>query len=540
MKTKYIYQSKITLCLLPVLILFFISGCSEDLLNKQPLDALSVGTFWQTENDAKLALTGVYNSNKNAEEGRNFYGYSLLTLDAATDNGCFAGHGRESRFTDGRLVPTWNRNQWHYERSYIRIAAANNFLENIDAVEMDAAKKKEMIAEVRFLRAYQYFWLCQFYGGVPLVEKVLTVDEANTLTRNTKAEIVNFVEDELTAAATDLPPARPAEEDGRIVKAAALAMKGRLLMAEKRWAEAATIYSDIMGMDIYELDPRYKELFEDGGKGSKEVIYSVKYMENVQGTTTNRSYKPQQYGGWSKLDPYNDLVRAFDMTDGQPEDQSPLFNPSNPYINKDPRLYATVFVPGMEFQGSIYQPHPDSVPSYADFSGIRYGYNLKKYVDEYYTGDITNYGADFVVIRYAEILLSYLESEFEANGGVATQQLLDETVNLVRARAEVNMPPIMLPDFSRDRMRNERRVETAWEGIRLFDIMRWEIAHIVCTGDVTSIKLTDDPENSAYNVDKDGFFIIYAKAFNYPTNYLWPIPQTEIDINPLLEQNPGY
>ena len=90
-------------------------------------------------------------------------------------------------------------------------------------------------------------------------------------------------------------------------------------------------------------------------------------------------------------------------------------------------------------------------------------------------------------------------------------------------------------------MRNERRVETAWEGLRLWDILRWNIAHIVCTGPQTGIKLTNDPANyTDYLVDENGYFIGGVKAFRNPENYLWPIPQSEIDINPNLEQNPGY
>lgn len=539
---KQIYNkinSKICIALLLCSVILL--GCQDDFLDKAPLDELSTGTFWQSEADAMLALTGVYSRTHHKEEGRNFYGYSILYLDGASDNGAFAARGREYQFTSGNLNSSNGRIRNRWVTSYQRIAACNNFLDNIGNVEMDEAKKAEITAEVRFQRAYQYFWLSQYFGSVPLIKNVITIDEANTQTRTPKAEVVKFIEDELTAAAAALPITRPAAEHGRILKAAALAMKGRLLMAEERWTEAASVYKEIIDMDEFEIDPRYKELFEAAGDNSKEVVYSVKYVQDTKGTMVALTHRPQQFGGWHKIEPFNSLVQAFDMIDGKPATDSDLFDPANPYVNRDPRLYATCFLPGVsKFQGKVFQAHPDSGVVGDGISSNRIGYAVRKWVDEGYEGNYKTYGGDFPHIRYAEVLLSYLESKFEA-GDEVTQQLLDETVNMVRGRADVNMPPIQLADFTRERLRNERRVETAWEGLRLWDIMRWRIAHIVCNGPVKGMKLTNDPASyTAYNVDENGYYVVDQKAFKENANYLWPIPQTEIDINPGLEQNPGY
>lgn len=539
---KFIRLDKTTLILWLVLVfsMVLVASCDEDLLDKQPLDSLSAGTFWKSESDATLALSGVYARTHNAEEGRNFYGYSLLYLDGATDNGSFANRTRAFAFTSGSLSASNDRITTRWNRSYERIASCNNFLDNIASVEMDEAKKAEITAEVRFLRANQYFWLSQFFGGVPLIKNVITIEEANSQIRATKAEVVQFIEDELDLAAADLPEVRLDAENGRILKGAALAMKGRLLMAEERWVDAAQVYKEIIDMDVFEIDPRYKELFEDEGDGSKEVIFAVKYMQDVKGTQVALTHRPQQFGGWHKIEPFTDLILSYDMDDGLPADKSSRFDPENPYINRDPRLYATCFLPGVsKFQGKIFQAHPDSGVVGDGLQSNRIGYAVRKWVDEGYEGNQRTYGGDFPQIRYAEVLLSYLESKFEA-GDEITQQLLDETVNKVRGRAAVNMAPIMLADFSRDRLRNERRVETAWEGLRYWDIMRWKIAHIVCRGSVKGMKLTNDPANyTDYNVDENGYYIVAEKNFK-DNNYLWPIPQSELDINPDLGQNPGY
>ncbi len=538
MKYKEIYTNKIW-SLITLTFLFMFCGCDDSVLDKEPLDELSTTTFWTSESDALMGLTAVYSKTKGTEESQNFYGISMLYLDAATDNGALSGLTRYWYFTNGDLEATNSRVSTHWSNSYKRIATANDFLANIYSCDMDEDERNEMIGEVQFMRAWQYFWLTTFWGDVPLVTSILTTEEANTLTRTPASTVETFIEEQLNSAIDLLPDTRPDDEDGRIVKAAAQVLKGRLLMAQKRWSEASAIFQSIINSGNYTLDSRYKELFEDEGEGSNEIIYSVKYMEDVSYNTIPKVHLPIQFGGNNKLEPFGNLMKVYDMTDGLPQDESPLYDPTNPYLNKDPRLYYTFFLPEItEFRGSIFDPIN---AGYSDFSSNKYGIALKKYTDEYFDGDSKNYGSDFIMIRYAEVLLNYLECEFEANNGNITQELLDETVNAIRAREAVNMPAIAITDFTEERMRNERRVELAWEGLRYWDILRWGIAHEVCTGDVISIYLTDDPDNyTGYPVNDEGYRIIGTKAFKNPTNYLWPIPQTEIDINPALEQNDGY
>jgi len=169
------------------------------------------------------------------------------------------------------------------------------------------------------------------------------------------------------------------------------------------------------------------------------------------------------------------------------------------------------------------------------------GYGYMKYIDPGYTLDNRTYGGSIPLVRYAEILLSYLESKLEA-GDHITQQLLDETINKVRGRASVNMPAITETDATalRPILRNERRVELALEGIRHYDILRWHIAHIVLDANVYGSKVCDLPGACRFTVDAQGHYYLYKRAFRENVDYLWPIPQSEIDINPNLEQNPGY
>ena len=218
------------------------TGC-KDFLDQQPLTQLSEASFWKNENDAMLALTGCY---RMSNVGNNSYTNEYLIMSSMTDDSgykhgsvgvIYSGYVREG---DSQVVQAiWNR-------AYTTIFKTNYFLENIENADMDAAKKAEITAEVRFLRAYEYFYLSTLYGAVPLITNVLTIEEANSQSRTSQMDVQDFAIQELTAAASDLPAERPADERGRIVKGAALGIKGRLLMTQEKWSEAAVAFKAIM------------------------------------------------------------------------------------------------------------------------------------------------------------------------------------------------------------------------------------------------------------------------------------------------------
>ena len=163
-------------------------------------------------------------------------------------------------------------------------------------------------------------------------------------------------------------------------------------------------------------------------------------------------------------------------------------------------------------------------------------------MDESFSGNLMNYGGNWIIIRYPEILLSYLESKLES--GVSVDQiLLDETVNLIRGRTSVNMPAVVETDPQRLReiIRRERRVEFAFEGLRYYDILRWGIAAEELNRQFTGMKLTSDPANyKDYPVDNEGYFLYQKRNFKKGTNELWPVPLSETQLNKNLVQNKNY
>lgn len=514
-----------------------------DIFDKEPLDKVSDSTFWQTEQDAELALTGCYINTGGSWNGEDFWTpRSLVHMDLAAGNGS-EKEGMPDHITDGSLISSNFVIEYHWKYSFAKIATCNNFLDHINDIQIDEKKRERMKSEVRVLRAYEYFNLALYFGDVPLVTKIQTLEEANNVVRTAKQDVWNFVEQELVESADILPMKVADSEKGHMTAAAALGILGRLYMAEQKWHEAASAYKRIMDSDKYSIDPRFKELFWEAGEFSPEIVMSSQYVENDYSHALLQFLVPEAWGGWHQYSPYNELVKEFECIDGNPIDESPLYDKDNPYENRDPRLDYTVMINQRTvFKGKTFISEPNS-GSPDVFTKYKWsGYAINKFMDENFNGNLANYGGDFSLIRYAEVLLGYLESKLESGENV-TQSLLDETINLVRGRKAVNMPSVTETNAAKLRtiIRRERRVEFAFEGLRYYDILRWGIAAEELNRQFTGMKLTNDPAHyNDYEVDEEGYLIYQKKEFKKGVNELWPIPLSEIQINPNLTQNSGY
>ncbi len=534
-----------------IIITLFVSclsftSCEDVILEKQPLDQLSSTKFWNTPEDALLALAGVYNK---ATSWSNIDHVSKF--DCNTDNG-IDRKANQSFLSYGTLNPATLEIKSYWNNSYREIAGCNYFLENINRVKnLTDAKKVQMIAEVRFLRAFTYFNMSLYWGGVPLVTKILTMEESITINSATKEEIVTFVLSELGAIENDLPATRTVNEHGRIVKAAALAIKGRLLMADKKWADAATAYKAIIDMGVHKIDPLYAELFNGKNEASSEIIFSRKYLAGEIANSSQLFYRPSVDGGWHHINPFQSLVDSYLCKDGKPTSESSLYDPLFPVVKKgvnyrDPRLLYTIFYPGIStIKGRMYQGHPDSTKVIGDVftydSGMT-GYCLQKYVDNTYTGDVNSSGVDNPIIRYAEVLLSYLECKINS-GSTIDQSLLNLTINAVRGRASVQMPAVSETDPKKLMLvlKRERRVELAYEGLRYWDLIRWgEAAEALDNKPQYGIFLTKDPANyKRFPVGPNGHYFVINLKFK-ATNIPWPVPQDELDINTSMSQKDNW
>lgn len=539
---SYIYKVSVMMgftCLTAIL------GCKKNLLDTQPLSSISDATFWKTANDATLALNGVYDS------GAGFTGYNFWAGTSMVNLDLMAGNGSEKElipdnFTNGTLNSTYSFVGSYYSQAYSQITRCNNFLANIDRVTMDGAQKAVMVGEVKTIRAYNYFNLALYFGDVPLVQRLLTVDEANSVARTPKETVWSFCETELRAAATALPVSVSADRLGHLTSASALAILGRLQLAQKKWNDAAASYKMIIDFNYYSIDPRYRELFLNAGENSREIIMSMQYIRDTYNHALLQYLTPETWGGWHQYSPFNELVETYECKDGKTITESALYDKNNPYNNRDPRMDFNIMISDRtSFRGRVYSAKPGTtLPDRLNqYPGVWSGYSIYKFLeDDPAVATTNNTGNNFPLIRYAEVLLGYLEAKLEGGGGV-DQALLDATINKVRGRAAVAMPPVTSTDPStlRTIIRRERRVEFAFEGIRYFDCLRWGIIGSENNQQFTGMKLTNDAANyKDYPVNANGYYLFRKRNFITGKNELWPIPQSERDLNKNLTQNPGY
>ncbi|WP_321308173.1 RagB/SusD family nutrient uptake outer membrane protein [Marinifilum fragile] len=533
-------------------LLFVFAGCSEDFLERSPSDQVSSTNFFTQEKDLVYAVNAVYAS-IGFNSWETTYGYStdLLRIENLTDN-ALDHHSWNAgfRLADG----TASAYDWYVEHRwrerYRGIQRANRIFEGADGVtDINAEKKARLLAEAKFLRAYFYFDLVYLFGDVPFITNSLTPDEAAESTRTAKQTILDAILTDLTAAATDLPISYSSDNLGRVTKGAALSLKARILLYQEKWGEAAAAAKEVMDLAVYTIYPSYQKMFTYEGINNSEVIFDLQEMHEKQWNFTLQNYGPNSVGGWSSGCPLQSLVDTYECTDGNTIDVSPLFDPNNPYANRDPRLTHSILYPGHDWRDGVFNSIPGATypgkeiiagDDLTDGTGGQWnktatGYNWLKYIseDDVDNGDYWNGAIHFILIRYAEVLLTYAEAKIENDD---IDQSVYDAINEVRQRPDVNMPLITTgksKEQLRTIVRRERRVELAFEGLRLMDIRRWKIAENVMPG---------VPEGLTYTDPNSGEEVTLSwgeRTFNLNKHYLWPIPQTEIDISH-LEQNPGW
>ncbi len=505
------------------------SSCSDDFLQKDSLTSVSTSTFWTTESDATEGLAACYDGlqSKYLYNGDTYSG-GPLNMDCMTDNG---GHFNWSGWMAGYDIcngihtsSSWLVSDF-WKASYEEIKRCNTLIDNIDRVSMDANTVATYKAEAKVLRALIYLNLTMTYNDVPFLTHVQSLTDAES-EKSDRATIVEAIMQDLKDAADVLPTTASAR--GRITKGAALSILGRTALYNQKWADAISAYKSVMNLG-YALYPDYAGLFTEENEGCSEIIFSVRYEGpgKEEGSAIG--------GHWdTPLEAVNgtlDLADAFYTTAGTPTtdtkicekkaDGSPdLWNVNTArYDNRDPRLKATLFVPGMAWKNNT-NLYGGAAASYSTI-----------YVMKYFNPNLNwssswDSGQDFYISRYAEVLLSLAEALVE-NGSYNYSEVTG-LVNQVRARA--GMPSVedvegssLSQEELRQVIRHERRVETAFEGLRLFDLYRWK-----------------ELKNAADRINKeasDNGFLYEMRNFRGEQEYVWPLPQSELDANPKLVQS---
>lgn len=511
----------------------FLLSCNKDLLKTIPNDRVTSVIFWKTDNDAVLAANAIYTKLPGADVFTNW--------DAMSDIGHVTlGWRDQSIMEKGAYDATIFPVLAIWDNDYAAIQASNIFLGNVDKIKVqDPVLIKTLKGEVKVLRAFFYIHLAELYGDVPLITSEISLEDSRKLTRTPVSDVWDFISKELLEAADLLPVT--ASQKGRITKGAALALEARAMLFANRYQAAADAARQVMDLNVYSLYPSYENLFSYEAENNQEVIFDREYIKNIESNNIFALTTPNSlFAQVNSFVPTKNAVDAYEMNNGKEiTDPTSGFNPRDPYKNRDPRLKYSIFVLGETLpNGKIYDPRPGSgTPDAIGFSenSTATGFNVKKYVNKEDMNDPNNCGINIIYIRYAEVLLSYAEAKIELN---QIDQTVLDAINAVRQRPDVNMPPIQniaSQEEMRKLVRHERLVELEFEGLRYFDIRRWKIAEDVIPGIIYGMTYVDATGQLA-TISITGF----EKIFNKNRDYLWPIPQTEVLMNPGLKQNPGW
>lgn len=522
------------------------SSCQDNFLDKVPLDFVSPDNYLSNDEQTLIVLNGVYHQ---LDFGGTTHPYQKTypyALDLATDD-AFSNSPWEGMtiFARGQTTPTSTRVEWQWSRNYQGIARANVLIDAIERADYESENKRRYSAEAKFLRAWYYNDLVTFFGDVPLILEPGNLDNAQPA-RTAKEVVVEQIIKDLNDAIPDLPVKyEEAKDDGRVTKGAALAFKSRVLLYNSMWSEAATAAKACIDLGVYSLYPDYYGLFQEENEASasaSEIIFQVYYTPEI-----NPSYFTMSIMvWWPSYLPTLQLANAYYMDNGLPiSDPNSGFDAENPYMNRDPRLSASLYYPGSLFKSAAMGVTQEMrIPSWL-LAGS--GFKPRKYVSETLTNVESGEGLNKYLIRYAEVLLNYAEAKNEADGpGPEVYDAIDQ----LRDRAGMTSLSAAMPGLSKEQMRNvirnERRVELVFEGLRWADIRRWEIGPQVMV-DALGYD-ADFLKEGAYPGDGMGTTedwqyrtkIIDKRQFNPAKDYLWPIPQIEMNANKNMVQNPYY
>lgn len=567
-KIKYKFQFIPKLFTLGILIAF-LHGCGENFLTQYPKDQVTAGTFYNTEDDYAAAINGVYDGLTQfmVAEFQPF-------MDMATPF-CECGGGRYDVYKINQTNGVININDQYSEASkywilyYRCIGRANIVLANIDnpnSTTVSQAFKNRVKGEALFLRAYSYFNLVQLFGDVPLIIAPQNYDDL-LVSRTPKAQVYEQMINDLVAAEANLPSVktyRGTSNLGRVSKGAAQSLLGKCYLYQENWAKAEEWFDKVIASGDYQLVPYYVDQFWPSGENGIESIFEIQFSSNNPGTDINRyplyagfdvisntywiegfdymlptEYYCDQFETKNGYKVQSSFVKRTTIQNGNYNFQynftsnDPAFDPSKPYDIRDPRLKWTAWYDNTPYISEDFMKRGNMTGTnfISDYSERSNHCTVK-----YLTGKASpsdNSDMNMIVIRYADVLLMDAEAKIEQNKLSEAVALIDE----VRQRPSVNMPTVEQvglvqgKDIAnnqsnlRQYLREERYRELAFEwGHIYFDQIRW--------------KIYDEEMTKYWTANKEGYS---NQAFTWNDRWwLWPIPASEREKNPNLEQNPGY
>lgn len=582
-------MKKSIILLTTIFTLILWSAC-EDTLDRPPVSDLSEETVFSDIRLFREYRNGLYDLLPTNHDGANSPAMANNNLIAISDEG-------ESMMQTGVIVNRYNDGDFWassyeftgaYNNNYVGIRRANKILENIENLKAIAepAEAENIEGEALFFRAFCHFELIKRYGGLPYIEKVLDINEDLNLSRLTYNECVEKIVADCELAKNKLPLKWDDAQFGRATKSAAMCLKATALIYnasplnnpsndKQRWEKAARACYDVIalkdqsGQPLFSLMPgeNYLDIFQkEMFEGNTEIIFS-KVEGKQSGGTIDKIYLPIIFASqWTGAAPTQNIADYFQMKNGRDiTDPSSGYQSQNPYANRDPRFYhdflyngvdwmpITVKIDGIDVQKKeieFWVSH-DNLSQGRDIGPEGYsktGYYFKKMWPYGFRNDrddanpgITG-SLPWFYYRLGGIYLFYAEAANEAFGpdadGLGVGLTARQAVNIIRNR--VGMPNV-LPEYSanqeqmREQIMKERAVELFGEGHRWYDGLRWKKAEEWFNGPVYRMKVTKLADGTI-EYEK---VLLENRVFS-ERNYRYPIPLSQINMNPNLTQNPGW
>lgn len=541
--------------------LLLVTSCQDiDLL---PKDDLADSQFWKSPSDYMKAVNQLYDR--------------METFDIKDVDSDIA-YGQEGDRTSNGTVVAENEDAEGWNDRFTDLRSCNKIIEKSAIYTGEFSEIERYVAEARFFRAYTFWRMMKKYNDVPLLTKVLNIDSPELYGgRNPQKEVEDFILSELEAIYSKLPlqSQLASDEKGRITQGAALALKARVALFAGTWAkyhQHRSDYKELLEQAIvaaekvrvsneYSLyegsgNESYRRLFIEEGDDSPEDILSNRYYKdirmhsNAHGVYWGQRGTPTQKLAGMYLCKNSGLPieRAGSGFQGYQK-------MTDEFQDRDPRMSQTFLIPGTTYN-SPQDGQLVCAPEFTTRPETRTGYKLWKLMGEARTG-VNESTYDYHIIRYAEVLLILAEATYEKEDAIS-DQVLQNTINVVRSRKGVEMPPLTNSFVQENglnmqtEIRRERTVELAFEGFRRDDLRRWKTAETELPNALTGIKYkgTEYEEKHVLNsgnpglVDANGFLIIESAAnrsFTSPKNYYLSLPLNQIYLNPnLLPNNPGW
>ena len=541
------------------LILLSMSMAACNSLDQTPTDQYTDDVFWASLDRANMMLSMGYSQ---------MYGVDKLWQDEALGDNLIEARGVPdvTLIRKGQANSSTGLFQSEWKWCYQGIKTANVFVDHVDLIpDADLEVKAAMVAQVRFIRAYLYFRLSNFYGDVPFFLSDITMSESKSMTRTARAEILATLHQELNEIIPLLPKKEDlsAAERGRITKAAAVMLKARIYLMQGDMGNVETYCGYLINSQgeygRYSLFTTatagysaYENLFTSAFEYNDEVILDYAYVPLTRTWTNFVDMVPLSVPNsrvTSRV-PTQSLVESYTTLSGlpvrsantrpEPYAYDPAYDENNPYVNRDPRLAATVIYDGARWKDkSTAGAHTETAinvksgqDAYGSENATQSGYYVRKLFDPDHETDL-KMSNNIIMMRYADVLLMYAEAR-ERNG-TFTEEVWNTTIRPIRERAGFTSAGALdYPGAAnlREIIRRERRCELACEGLRYYDLIRWdglESANNLLNGTVYGAKLADDyikVETYSYTPGRDEW---------------WSLPQHDMDQIPTLRpNNPNY